>query len=507
MPENNPSYALANPLSILLEKPPNDFQKADLLNIIEQRQIERITFHYTALDGRIKELKLPLTSRHQAELILAEGERVDGSSLFRGVVDTGLSDLYVVPEYKTAFLNPFDDCSLDFLCRFLTKDGERAPFALDNILKRACRLFRDNTDLDLYALGELEFYLIFERDPDIFTFQNQLAYHEAAPFIKSGEILNEIVRYISKITGAVKYSHSEVGFVDNIESDLDEIQGKTAEQLEVEFIPRPAEEMADILVLARWIIRNVAYKHGCVATFTPKIDEKVAGSGLHFHMALMKSGKNIMTDSDGKLSESALRLIGGLCEYAGSLTAFGNMVASSYLRLSPDHEAPTHICWSDLNRSTLIRVPLGWSNLQNVAKKINPQEEADIDDVESRQTIELRSPDGSALIHLLLAGIVIAAEWAIKDNRSLELAEKFYARENTFKDKNKLDNFPLLPSSCTESSQILIKKRNLYERDGIFPQSIIEYVAGLLKEEDVALVSQGLIYDVKKIMYKDLHRH
>lgn len=507
MPENNPSYALANPLSILLEKPPNDFQKADLLNIIEQRQIERITFHYTALDGRIKELKLPLTSRHQAELILAEGERVDGSSLFRGVVDTGLSDLYVVPEYKTAFLNPFDDCSLDFLCRFLTKDGERAPFALDNILERACRLFRDNTELDLYASGELEFYLIFERDPDIFALQNQVAYHEAAPFIKSGEILNEIVRYISKITGAVKYSHSEVGFINNIESDLDEIQGKTAEQLEVEFIPRPAEEMADILVLARWIIRNVAYQHGCVATFIPKIDEKVAGSGLHFHMALMKSGKNIMTDSDGKLSESALRLIGGLCEYAGSLTAFGNMVTSSYLRLSPDHEAPTHICWSDLSRSTLIRVPLGWSDLHNVAKKINPQEEADIDDIESRQTIELRSPDGSALIHLLLAGIVMAAEWAIKDNQSLELAEKFYVRENTFKDKNKLDNFPLLPSSCMESSQILIKKRDLYERDGVFPQSIVEYVAGLLKEEDVALASQGLIYDIQKIMYKDLHRH
>lgn len=79
------SYALANPLSILLNKPPEDFQRKDLLKIIEQRKIEHITFHYTALDGKPKELKLPIVNRHQAELILAEGERVDGSSLSKGL--------------------------------------------------------------------------------------------------------------------------------------------------------------------------------------------------------------------------------------------------------------------------------------------------------------------------------------------------------------------------------------------------------------------------------------
>jgi glutamine synthetase len=68
---------------------------------------------------------------------LAEGERVDGSSLFNGMVDAALSDLYIVPVFRTAFLNPFDDGSLDFICRYLTPDGMLAPFAPDNILAAA----------------------------------------------------------------------------------------------------------------------------------------------------------------------------------------------------------------------------------------------------------------------------------------------------------------------------------------------------------------------------------
>ncbi|MEK9136876.1 MAG: glutamine synthetase, partial [Bacteroidota bacterium] len=127
-------YALTNPLSLLLDKPPTEFTREDLISIIEQKQIERITFHYTALDGKLKELKIPVVSRKQAEWILADGERVDGSSLFKGMVDAALSDLYVMPLYKSAFLNPFDEASLDFMCRYLTKEGELAPFAPDTIL-------------------------------------------------------------------------------------------------------------------------------------------------------------------------------------------------------------------------------------------------------------------------------------------------------------------------------------------------------------------------------------
>ncbi len=522
MPNHHFRCALANPLSVILDKTPEDFTRADFLKVIDEKNIERITFHYTAIDGKLKELKLPVANPGQAETVLAEGERVDGSSLFRGMVDAALSDLYVVPLYKTAFLNPFDEGSLDFICRYLTKDGDLAPFALDSILTRADSVFRKKSGLELYALGELEFFLISEHNRPLYPSQRQHGYHGSAPYIKSGQILNEMVRHITQITGAVKYAHSEVGFVESVRSDLEEIRGKQAEQLEVEFLPRPVEDMADALVLSRWLIRNIAYKYGCVATFTPKIEEDVAGNGLHFHLELRRDGTNIIVDSGGKLSAAARRLIGGLCAYADSLTAFGNTVSSAYLRLVPNLEAPTRICWSDLNRSAMIRVPLGWANLRHLAKGLNPQETASFEDQQSRQTVELRSPDGSAIIHLLLAGIVMAADWAFreddslfKDNLPLELADKLFVQGNVFTDQSLLKKLPALPTSCVESSRILLAKRDLYERDGVFPPSIIEYMARLLQAENDELMNQKLVdlpaddrlHETRKIMHKDLHRH
>ncbi len=515
-------YALANPVSAFLDKSAADFRRADMLKIIAEKGIERITFHYTAGDGKLKELVLPVTSPRSAEIILAEGERVDGSSLFKGMVDMGSSDLYVVPVYRTAFLNPFDGGSLDLVCRYFGRDGEPAPFAPDNILARACELLRKTSGLELNALGELEFYLLSDPGPKTYPTQKQRGYHASAPYLRGGPVLNEIVREISRITGAVKYGHGEVGFVESVHSDTEEIRGKRAEQLEIEFLPRPVEEMGDALIIGRWLIRNVAFRRGCVATFTPKIEEGIAGSGLHFHMELLREDRSVMTGPDGKLSEEARRLVGGVCEYADSLTAFGNTVSSAYLRLVPNQEAPTRICWSDLNRSAMIRVPLGWSGVGDLAGRVNPREGEAFRADGSRQTVELRSPDGSAMIHLLLAGLVMAADWAFKGNSSLfresgplELAERLYVRGNVFKEKGLLEKLPVLPTSCVESSRILLRKRELYERDGVFPPGVIDYVVRLLEKEDDEFMNRKLadlpaddrLHEIRKIMHKDLHRN
>ena len=123
---------------------------------------------------------------------------------------------------------------------------------------KAAKLFKEKHGLELYAFGELEFFLLGEQSSNLFPSKKQAHYHATAPFFKSGIILNEMVRYISQITNAVKYAHSEVGFVESTRSDIEEIRGKSGEQLEIEFLPTPIEEAADNLVLARWLIRNVA---------------------------------------------------------------------------------------------------------------------------------------------------------------------------------------------------------------------------------------------------------
>ncbi len=508
-------YALINPLVLEIQKPATDFTRENLLNVIEKKRIEKITFHYTALDGKLKELRIPVINRKQAERILADGERVDGSSLFKGMVDTSLSDLYVVPLYKSAFLNPFDETSMDFMCRYITRDGNLAPFAFDTILHNAATLFRNTTGMEFRALGELEFFLLSEPSSRSYAAMKQRGYHASAPFVKSGQILDEMVRYISQLTGSVKYAHSEVGYVEHVRSDMDEIKDKLAEQLEIEFLPAPVEDAADYLVLARWLIRNVAFKHGCVATFTPKLEEGVAGNGLHVHMEAAKDGNNVMCERDGKLSSHARSIIGGLCTYADALTAFGNTISSAYLRLVPNQEAPTRICWSDMNRSAMIRVPLGWSNTNDLARIINPQQQAMVTEAEGRQTVELRSPDGSAIIHLLLAGITMAAQWGLTHPEANTIAEKLYISGNVFQSSETLKSLPVLPKSCVESSMIFLQKRELFEREGIFPASVIEYVAKLLESEHdedmntklADLPADDRLHQTRKIMHKDLHKH
>jgi glutamine synthetase len=342
-----------------------------------------------------------------------------------------------------------------------------------------------------------------------------MGYHSSSPFFKNSDILNEMMRTIAQITGAVKYAHGEVGYIASIRSDIPEIKGKTAEQMEIEFLPRPIEEMGDFLVLSRWIIRNIAYKYDAVATFTPKLEEGIAGNGLHFHLAVMKDGKNVMLDSSGSLSTEAKKLIAGLCYYADSLTAFGNTVSSAYLRLVPNQEAPTKICWSDLNRSAMIRVPLGWNSITHLSSKINPQDRDELRDRFVRQTVELRSPDGSALIHLLLAGISLAAEYGFTMDDALDFAEKFYVTGNIFKDRKILRKLPSLPGSCVESARILKKKRHLYEREGIFKPEVIDYIIRMLEKENdehmnerlVDLPADDRLHETRKIMHKDLHKH
>lgn len=523
MAMKTPRFALGNPISALLDKPASEFTRADLLKVIESERIERVTFHYLAIDGKLKELTIPVTDHYHIESILAEGERADGSSLFKGMVDMGLSDLYLVPVYRSAFFNPFDDGSLDFVCRYLAQDGRPASFTYDGILARAAALFRESSGLELKAMGELEFFLLTTPADRSYPIEDGRGYHGSAPFSKSGPILHEMVRNIARVTGAVKYAHCENGVIDAVKSDRPEIAGRLAEQLEIEFATRPIEQAADDLVLGRWIIRNTAFRHGAIATFTPKLEEGVAGSGLHFHIELAKDGRNIMRGPAGELSIEARKLIGGLCEYADSLTGFGNTVSSAYLRLVPNQEAPTRICWSDLNRSALIRVPLGWTGAAGLARRVNPADKSEfVDEQGGRQTVEIRSPDGSAMVHLMLAGIAMAADWAFnsdqslfKDAKPLDLAEKLYVQGNIFADKELLDSLPVLPSSCVESSRVLLEKRRLYERGGAFPPSVIDYAARMLQAEDDEFMNKRLaglsahdrLHEIRKIMHKDLHKH
>ena len=116
-----------NEVVSFLGKLPQDFTRADMVKFIREKGIRMIDFMYPAEDGRVKTLNFTVNNLAYVETVLSEGERVDGSSLFPSFIEAGNSDLYVIPRYRTAFVDPFNEIpTLCFLCSFFTKDGE--PF-------------------------------------------------------------------------------------------------------------------------------------------------------------------------------------------------------------------------------------------------------------------------------------------------------------------------------------------------------------------------------------------
>ena len=291
--------------------------------------------------------------------------------------------------------------------------------------------------------------------------------------------------------------------------------GKRAEQHEIEFLTRPIDEMGDFIALAKWIIRNVAYRRGMMATFAPKLEEGVAGNGLHIHMELVKGGRNVMTGEDGALSDEALQLIGGIVYYAPTLSAFGNTVASAFLRLVPNQEAPTRICWSHTNRSALVRVPLGWAGIDDLSQAVNQVGDLPYRDQRGRQTVELRSPDGSAAFHLLLAGMTRAAEYGLTTVGMKELALRTQVKGDIFQDKHLLESLVALPGSCVACARMLDKHRALYEEGGVFPKGVIEHVIRLLNKENDEHLNRELsqmsaeerLVETRRVMHRDIHRY
>ena len=459
-----------------LKKPRAAFTKSDLKRFIRAKGIRHVNFMYPGGDGRLKTLNFVIPDEDYLDEILTCGERVDGSSLFT-YIEASSSDLYVMPRYATAFVDPFAELpTLCLLCSFFNKDGEPLESSPEYTLKKACAAFRQATGLEFQAMGELEYYVIAPA-PKSFPAEDQRGYHESAPFAKFGEFRQKCMLAIAQAGGRIKYGHSEVG---NFTQG-----GLVYEQNEVEFLPCDAIDAANQLTVAKWMIRNLGARYGYDVTFAPKITVGKAGSGLHIHMRLMKNGANQML-KNGVISDTAKRAIAGMMRLAPSITAFGNMNPTSYLRLVPHQEAPTNVCWGDRNRSVLVRVPLGWSVKADMCRAANPKEAASTYDTRQKQTVEMRSPDASANVYLLMAALCVACRHGLSMKDGLKIADATYVNVNIHRAENAklLKTLATLPDSCAASADVLERQRAIYEENGVFSKAMIDGIIALLRAFD-----------------------
>ena len=405
----------ANLLVEFLQKPSAEFTKADIVSYIKEKNIRMVNFMYPAGDGRLKTLNFVINNAAYLDAILTCGERVDGSSLF-SFIEAGSSDLYVIPRFRTAFIDPFSELpTLSMLCSFFNKDGEPLESSPEYTLHKASKAFSDVTGMQFEAMGELEYYVIADEE-DLFPATDQRGYHESGPYAKFNQFRTQCMQYIAQAGGQIKYGHSEVGNFT--------LNGKIYEQNEIEFLPTRVEDAADQLMIAKWVIRNLAYEYGLNITFAPKIT----------------AGKAV-----------------------------------------PHQEAPTNICWGDRNRSVLVRVPLGWAAKKDMCSLANPLEADSHYDTTQKQTVEMRSPDGSADLYQLLAGLAVACRYGFEIPDALDIAEKTYVNVNIHQEENKarLETLDQLPDSCAASAKRLQQQRGIFEQHNVFSPSMID---GIIKK-------------------------
>ncbi len=227
----------------------------------------------------------------------------------------------------------------------------------------------------------------------------------------------------------------------------------TAGQAEIDLRYDSLTRMADKMTMYKYIVKNVARRHGKTATFMPKPVFGDNGSGIHTHQSLWKAGKPLFAgDKYAGLWDLCLWYIGGILEHAPALCAFVAPTTNSYKRLVPGYEAPVNLAYSSRNRSAAVRIPM-----------YSPSPKA--------KRIEVRFPDPSCNPYLAFAAMLMAGLDGIQNK--IDPGEPL--------DKNiydlppeELAKVPSVPASLDGALDALEKDHAFLLEGGVFTEDVIE---------------------------------
>ncbi len=317
--------------------------KADILELADRFDVDFLRLQFTDITGINKNVEVP---RSQFDKALDGEIMFDGSSI-EGFVRIEESDMLLKPDLDTFKIFPYDDEGgrvARLICDIYEPDGSPFPGCPRLTLKRQLERAR-KLGFEMMAGCEAEFF-IFHLDgtghPSLET-HDRGGYFDLAPVDKAEPIRRLIIHDLVHMGFEVEAGHHEVA----------------PGQHEVDFRYEDALTTADHLATFRFIVRNIAYRHGFHATFMPKPISGQNGSGMHTHQSLFKDGENAFYDEQAKwqISETGLAYIAGLLKHARGFCAVTNPLVNSYKRLVPGFEAPVNVAWSMRNRSPLIRIP------------------------------------------------------------------------------------------------------------------------------------------------------
>jgi len=314
--------------------------KEDVLAAADREGVRFIRLWFTDILGFLKSFAISVAELPTA---LEEGMGFDGSSV-EGMARIEESDVVAMPDPSTFVVLPWHEDAhgkvARMFCDVLEPTGEHHQadprWALKRILQKAAE--RGYT---FYVGPELEyFYFRSAERPEI---MDKGGYFDLTAQDVASDLRRETMATLERIGIPVEYGHHEVA----------------PSQHEIDLRYADALTMADSAMTYRFVVKEVALKHGIHATFMPKPLFGENGSGMHVHQSLFQGSRNAFFDADDPyhLSATARHYIAGLLRHAREITAVTSQWVNSYKRLVPGYEAPVYICWGQKNRSALVRVP------------------------------------------------------------------------------------------------------------------------------------------------------
>jgi glutamine synthetase len=436
----------------------------EVLTLVREKEVKAIDLRFVDFPGTWQHFTIPANMLEESTF--EDGLGFDGSSI-RGWQAINESDMLVIPQADTAFIDPFfQHNTLAMICSIkdpLTRqDYSRDP---RYIAQKAINYMKSSGIADTAFFGpELEFFVFdnvrFDHtqnagyyfidsgegawntgkesaDNQGYKLRYKEGYFPVPPADTLQDLRTEMMLHLIEAGITVEAQHHEVA---------------TAGQCEIDMKFSPLVEMADKVMKYKYILKNTAKKHGKCVTFMPKPIFGDNGTGMHVHTSLWKNGVNLFAGSGyAGLSDVGLYAIGGLIRHAPSICAFTNPTTNSYKRLVPGFEAPVNLAYSRRNRSAAIRIPMYSSSPK--AKRI-----------------EFRCPDPSSNPYFAFSVILMAVIDGIKNKikPGEPLDRDIYDME-----PEELAKVPKAPGSLEESINNLERDHEFLMQGEVFTRDVI----------------------------------
>lgn len=437
----------------------------DVLDLIKKEDVQIVDLRFMDFPGMQQHFSIPVA--HIDADSFTDGLGFDGSSI-RGWQAINESDMLVMPQPQTAFIDPFMKVkTLVMTCNIADPlTGEAYTRDPRNIARKAENYLKSLGIGDTAFIGPEAEFFIFD---DVRFDQNE---HSGYYFLDSEEgswnsgrdekpnlgykprykegyfpvppsdmlqdIRSEMVVIMQQIGLTVEAHHHEVA---------------TGGQCEIDMRFAPLLEMADNMTKYKYVVKNVARAHNKTATFMPKPLFKDNGSGMHTHLSIWKDGKNIFFgDGYAGLSEAALHAIGGILKHAPAILAITNPTTNSYKRLVPGYEAPVNLAYSRRNRSAAVRIPM-YSNSEKAKR------------------FEFRCPDPSSNPYLGFSALLMAAIDGIQNkiDPGQPLDRNIYDMK-----PEEAKAIPKTPGSLREALDALEADHEFLLKGDVFTKDVIE---------------------------------